>query len=123
LIGIESIGETVAGELVAFFAEAHNQAALDALLAVVTPEDAAPLTSLDSPLVGKTIVFTGTLTRLSRPEAKARAQALGAKVAGSVSAKTDLVVAGEAAGSKLKAAEALGVAIIDEEGFLQMVGG
>jgi DNA ligase (NAD+) len=123
LIGIESIGETVAGELLAFFAEAHNQTAVADLLAHVTPEGAVKIEAVDSPLSGKTVVFTGTLTKLSRSEAKARAQALGAKVAGSVSAKTDLVVAGEVAGSKLKTAEALGVAVIDEDAFLVMIGG
>lgn len=123
LTGIETIGDAVAGELVAFFAEPHNQTAVDDLLRYVTPEAAHKVEATDSPLAGKTVVFTGTMTRLSRSEAKARAQELGAKVAGSVSAKTDLVVAGEAAGSKLKAAEALGIAVIDEDGFIALIGG
>ncbi len=121
LTAIESIGDTVAGELTAFFAEPHNRTAVDDLLTYVTPTTAEKIAAVDSPLAGKTVVFTGTLTRLSRSEAKARAQALGAKVAGSVSAKTDLVVAGEASGSKLKAAEALGVTVVDEDGFLALL--
>jgi DNA ligase (NAD+) len=77
----------------------------------------------DSPVAGKTVVFTGTLTRMTRAEAKARAEALGAKVAGSVSARTDYVIAGEAAGSKLKQAAALGVTVLSEDDWLAMIGG
>lgn len=72
---------------------------------------------------GKTLVFTGTLTKMTRPEAKARAEALGAKVAGSVSKKTDLVIAGPGAGSKLAEAQKHGVEVIDEDGWLKMIGG
>ncbi|NIP75235.1 MAG: NAD-dependent DNA ligase LigA, partial [Xanthomonadales bacterium] len=86
---------------IAFFADEHNQAALDRLLAHVTPQDAEAPQTEGSPVAGKTVVFTGTLEKMTRAEAKARAEALGAKVSGSVSAKTDLVVAGPGAGSKL----------------------
>ena len=123
LIAIEQIGDAVARDLTDFFAEAHNTAALDALRAELDRvEDAAAPASTNSPLAGKTVVFTGTLERLTRPEAKARAEALGAKVAGSVSRKTDLVVAGPGAGTKAKEAEALGVPIISEQAFLEMIG-
>jgi DNA ligase (NAD+) len=77
---------------------------------------------VDSPVAGKTVVFTGTLERMTRAEAKARAEALGAKVAGSVSARTDLVIAGPGAGSKAKDAERLGVEVIDEDAWLRLIG-
>lgn len=113
LESIERMGKIIAQEVVDFFAEPHNLALLDALAAVVTVEDAAEVKA-GGALAGKTIVFTGTLTQMSRPEAKAKAEALGAKVAGSVSKKTDYVVAGAEAGSKLKDAAALGVTILSE---------
>ncbi len=116
LEGIERLGPVIAQDIVEFFAEPHNTALLDAL--PVTVEDAAaPEGGI---LAGKTIVFTGTLARMTRPEAKARAEALGAKVSGSVSRKTDYVVAGEDAGSKLKEATALGVTILGEEDWLAL---
>jgi len=120
---IDGVGSVLADAVIAFFADAHNQAALTRLLEHVTPIDAEASKTEGSPVAGKTIVFTGTLEKMSRAEAKARAEALGAKVAGSVSAKTDLVVAGPGAGSKLKKAAELGIEIIDEDGWLRLIGG
>ncbi len=124
LESIEKIGPTKAQALVDFFAEPHNRAMLQRLLydaqnnpAGVRPRDAEKAASTHA-LSGKTIVFTGTLEKMTRDEAKARALALGAKVAGSVSKKTDLVVAGPGAGSKLKEATALGVEVIDEDAWI-----
>jgi len=113
LSGIEGIGPVVAQALVDFFHEEHNRAAWDDLLAEVAPP-AYVSNVRASPVTGKTIVFTGSLETMSRDEAKAQAEALGAKTAGSVSAKTDLVVAGPGAGSKLKKAAELGIEVIDE---------
>ncbi|MEM6358293.1 MAG: BRCT domain-containing protein, partial [Pseudomonadota bacterium] len=101
----------------------HSIAALDRLNAHVRPEPEAVPVATDSPVAGKTVVFTGKLERMSRDEAKARAESLGAKVAGSVSAKTDLLVAGPGAGSKLKKAEELGVETMDEDAWLTLIGG
>ncbi len=123
LTNIEQIGESVADDVVEFFAEKHNRDILDALADELAIEDfLAPDTSA-SPIAGKTVVFTGTLEAMSRGEAKARAQSLGAKVAGSVSKKTDLVIAGPGAGSKLKEAEALGVKVVTEQEYLALIGG
>ncbi len=119
---IEGIGETVVDALVAFFGEEHNQRALDDLLAHVTVAPFERVAVSASPVTGKTVVFTGTLTRISRNEAKANAERLGAKVAGSVSKKTDYVVAGEDAGSKLAKARELGVAVLSEEEWMALVG-
>lgn len=123
LTNIEQIGESVADDVVEFFAEKHNRDILEELADELTIEDfEAPDTSA-SPIAGKTVVFTGTLEAMSRGEAKARAQSLGAKVAGSVSKKTDLVIAGPGAGSKLKEAEALGVKVVTEQEYLALIGG
>ena len=122
LVGINGIGSVVAESLVEFFAEAHNNEAVDALLAEVTPLDEEPVGDISSPVAGKTVVFTGALERMSRDEAKAMAERLGAKVAGSVSKKTDLVVAGPGAGSKLKQATELGIEVIDEDAWFERVG-
>jgi len=115
----EGVGPVAAGHLVKFFAEKHNRAALDRLLKQVTPKD-EPRVAKSSKVAGMTIVFTGTLEQMTRDEAKARAVALGAKVAGSVSKKTDLVVAGPGAGSKLAEAEKLGVKVIDEDAWVKL---
>lgn len=122
LLNIEDIGPSVAEDLIAFFAEANNRKVLDDLENLLTIEDfIAPKTS-GSPVAGKTVVFTGTLTTMTRPEAKAKAESLGAKVAGSVSAKTDYVVAGEDAGSKLKKATELGVKVLSEQDWVKLIG-
>jgi DNA ligase (NAD+) len=120
LNAIEGIGPTVAAAIVDFFAERHNLDVVDALLEQVTP---APLDSVDraSPISGKTVVFTGTLERMTRSEAKAKAERLGAKVAGSVSKSTDYVVAGPGAGSKLKDAKDLGIEILAEDEWLKLL--
>ena len=121
LQSIDGIGAVVARALVTFMAEPHNRAALDALLVEIEIEPAEAAIA-DSPIADLTVVFTGTLERMSREEAKARAESLGAKVAGSVSRKTDLVVAGPGAGSKLTKARDFGVEIIDEEEWLRRAG-
>jgi DNA ligase (NAD+) len=121
LDAIGGIGETLAQEIVEFFREPHNRAVVARLMSSV---HARPLEQVntDSPVSGKTVVFTGTLEKMTRNEAKARAESLGAKVAGSVSAKTDIVVAGPGAGSKLKQAQALGVQVLDEDSWLALLG-
>ena len=117
---VEGVGPIVAEALVDFFAEPHNRETWDDLLIVVTPQPFARQVR-ESRVTGKTVVFTGTLETMSRDEAKAQAEALGARVAGSVSAKTDLVVAGPGAGSKLKKAAELGVETTDEAGWAAIV--
>jgi DNA ligase (NAD+) len=120
LTAIDGIGPAVAEALVDFFAEEHNRTAWDDLLSEVHP---VPYVSQirESQVSGMTLVFTGSLETISRDEAKAQAEALGARVAGSVSAKTDLVIAGPGAGSKLKKAAELGVRVIDEAGWAEIV--
>jgi DNA ligase (NAD+) len=120
LDNIGGIGETVAEAIADFFAEDHNIAVVDGLLRHVAVE---PLPAMDttSPVAGKTVVFTGALERMTREEAKAMAERLGAKVSGSVSKKTDLLVAGPGAGSKLKDAERHGIEVIDEAEWFRRV--
>ena len=120
LTSIDGIGPTVAEALGDFFHEPHNREVWDDLLSEVSPPDYVSNIRV-SEWTGKTIVFTGKLETMSRDEAKAQAEALGAKAAGSVSAKTDLVVAGPGAGSKLKQATALGVRVIDEAEWAAIV--
>ncbi len=119
---IQGIGPAIAEELVEFFAEPHNLTALDALVAEVQPEDSEAAGPADSAVAGKTIVFTGTLETMTRDEAEAMAERLGAKVTKSVSKKTDLVVVGADAGSKAAKAAELGVTTLTEAEWREMAG-
>ncbi len=121
-LNIDGIGLVVVESLVEFFREAHNREMLDNLLDEVSIEPMETVGS-DTPVSGKTVVFTGSLERMTRDEAKAMAERLGAKVAGSVSRKTDIVVAGPGAGSKLAKAQEFGLQILDEAGWLDLVSG
>ncbi len=121
LVDIDGIGPKVAEVLVEFFAEPHNERAIRNLLGHVRVRDAEPMEG-GSEVSGKTVVFTGTLETVTRAEAKARAEALGAKVSGSVSARTDYVVAGTGAGSKLKKAQELGVTVLGEADWFALTG-
>jgi DNA ligase (NAD+) len=122
MLSIEGVGALVAGGVISFFKDARNRAAVDRLLKEVTPKEQAAPAQSGSAIVGKTVVFTGALELMTRDEAKAQALALGAKVSGSVSAKTDYVVAGPGAGSKLKEAERLGVRVFSEEEWRAFIG-
>lgn len=117
LVSIDGIGPAMAKDIVEFFKEEHNLTVINDLLSVISIEEFEGIANTTSEIFGKTIVFTGTLTTLTRSEAKSKALAFGAKVAGSVSTNTDYVVAGENAGSKLKKAQELGVKVITEEEF------
>ncbi|WP_375690587.1 NAD-dependent DNA ligase LigA [Pseudooceanicola sp. LIPI14-2-Ac024] len=122
LVGIEGIGATVAVSLVTTFAQAAERASIDRLAGKLDILETAGPANTDSPVAGKTVVFTGKLEKMTRDEAKARAEALGAKVSGSVSAKTDILVAGPGAGSKAKKAAELGIQTLDEDGWLALIG-
>ncbi|AJJ12198.1 DNA ligase, NAD-dependent [Yersinia rohdei] len=124
LKSVPDVGEVVAKHVLNFLNEEHNQKVIEALEQVITwPEPQRIITEeIDSPFAGKTVVLTGSLTVLSRDEAKDRLTALGAKVSGSVSKKTDLVIAGEAAGSKLIKAQELGIKVIDEAEMILLLG-
>ena len=117
LVSIDGIGPAMAKDIVEFFKEEHNLAVINDLLSVISIEEFEGIANTTSEIFGKTIVFTGTLTTLTRSEAKSKALAFGAKVVGSVSTNTDYVIAGENAGSKLKKAQELGVKVITEEEF------
>lgn len=121
LVSIDGIGANMATDIVEFFQEAHNLNIINELLRYVKVEDYIDDTISDSPLSGKTVVFTGTLEQMTRSEAKAKAQKLGAKVAGSVSAKTDYVIIGADAGSKASKAKELGIKILSETEFLELI--
>ena len=120
LMDVDGVGKVMAESLVKTL-ESERES-IGRLLKHLSVEDAAR-PSADTPIAGKTVVFTGTLEKMTRAEAKARAEAMGAKVAGSVSAKTNLVVAGPGAGSKAKKAEELKIKVVDEDGWLEMIGG
>lgn len=122
LLALEGIGTNMASDLVSFFNQPHNQTIVDNLAALLTIPEFIVETTISSPLTGKTIVFTGTLSGLSRAEAKARAERMGAKVTGSVTSKTDYVVVGEDAGSKAKAAKELGIQVLSEDEFVALMG-
>ena len=122
LTAIDGVGAVLAGSLVAAFQTEAERAAIDALVAHLSVQPVVARAPVDSPVAGLTVVFTGTLEKMTRAEAKARAEALGAKVAGSVSAKTNLLVAGPGAGSKAKDAEKHGVTVIDEDAWLTLIG-
>ena len=121
MLSIDGVGELVAAGVVDFFREKHNREAVRDLLQQVSPLRAEK-NQVQSPVAGKTVVFTGTLETMSRDEAKSQALSLGAKVSGSVSGKTDLVIAGPGAGSKLKKAQDLGVEVISENEWRALIG-
>ncbi len=123
LIGVDGIGAVMAGSLVNAFAQEAERASIDRLVAHLDIAEAKRADTSGSPVAGKTVVFTGTLEKMTRAEAKARAERLGAKVSGSVSAKTDILVAGPGAGSKAKKAAELGIETLDEEGWLTLTSG
>lgn len=121
LIAVDGVGRVMASSVITTFQNAEERAAIDRLTAhldILPPEI---MDTSDSPVAGKTVVFTGSLEKMTRAEAKARAEALGAKVSGSVSAKTDLLVAGPGAGSKAKKAAELGIDTVDEDAWLAMI--
>ena len=122
LLDIEDIGPAVAEDTVNFFAEAHNQQVIKDLQHELTIKDFERPKTKDSPVTGKTVVFTGKLIKMGREEAKAQAESLGAKVGSSVSKNTDYLVAGEDAGSKLKKAAELGVKVLSEDEWLKLAG-
>ena len=122
LLSVDGIGAVLAASVITTFHQERERASIDRLVAELQVEEAQVRAPTDSPVAGKTVVFTGTLEKMTRAEAKARAEALGAKVAGSVSAKTDLLVAGPGAGSKAKEAARLGIETIDEDAWLRLIG-
>lgn len=122
LLSIDGVGKVMARALVTAFAQTAERASIDRLVAQLDVQEARRVEAGDSPVAGKTVVFTGTLEKMTRAEAKSRAEALGAKVAGSVSAKTDILVAGPGAGSKAKKAAELGIETLDEDGWLALIG-
>ncbi|MBI2262258.1 MAG: NAD-dependent DNA ligase LigA [Caulobacterales bacterium] len=123
IAGVSGVGPVAARALALFFRETHNRAMVDALVAELDRIEDAEKPKSDTAVAGKTVVFTGALERFTRDEAKARAEALGAKVSGSVSKKTDYLVAGPGAGSKLAEAQKHGVAVLTEDEWLALIGG
>ncbi|SMR71842.1 DNA ligase (NAD+) [Aliiroseovarius halocynthiae] len=122
LVSIDGVGAVMAGSLVAAFAQERERASIDRLVTELDIQSVEAPKADGSPVAGKVVVFTGSLEKMTRAEAKARAESLGAKVSGSVSGKTDLLVAGPGAGSKAKKAADLGVETIDEDGWLELIG-
>ena len=123
LININDVGASVAQDVLDFFAEEHNRSVIADLLKYVTVKPYVAPKVVDSPVAGKTVVFTGTLVEMGRQEAKVKAESLGAKVAGTVSKNTDFVIAGADAGSKLKKAAELGVTVLSEQDWLKLIRG
>jgi DNA ligase (NAD+) len=121
LLAIDGVGSVMAGSIVTAFHQDAERASIDRLAALLTIRDAKQPAN-DSPVTGKVVVFSGTLEKMSRAEAKAKAESLGAKVSGSVSAKTDILVAGPGAGSKAKKAAELEILTLDEDGWLDLIG-
>ncbi len=121
LLSIDGIGETIIESLIDFFNDEKNEQVIEQLLEQIEIKDYENQIVFDSPIAGKIIVFTGSLERISRAEAKEQAEKMGAKVSSSVSSKTDIVVAGEKAGSKLKKAQQLGIKILNEEEWLKLL--
>ena len=121
LLAIDGMGAVMAGSLVGAFAQEAEHASIMRLVAELDVQEAVRADTSGSPVAGKTVVFTGTLEKMTRAEAKARAERLGAKVSGSVSAKTDLLIAGPGAGSKAKKAADLGIEVLDEDGWLALI--
>ena len=111
----------MAKDIVEFFAEEHNLKTINGLLQEISVEDFVDETDYSSPIAGKTVVFTGTLEKMTRSEAKAKALSLGAKVSGSVSKNTDYVIIGADAGSKVSKARELNINILTEEEFLELI--
>lgn len=122
LIGVDGVGAVMAGSLVSTFAQDRERASIDRLIAQLDVQPVKRADTSGSPVAGKTVVFTGTLEKMTRAEAKDRAERLGAKVSGSVSAKTDILVAGPGAGSKAKKAAELGIKTMDEDAWLHLIG-
>ncbi len=121
LISVDGVGAVMAGSLVSAFAQDAERASIERLVSALNIAPVAQIDAQGSPVAGKTVVFTGTLERMTRAEAKARAEQLGAKVSGSVSAKTDILVAGPGAGSKSKKAADLGIETLDEDAWLNLI--
>ena len=123
LVDVDGIGAVMAGSAVKLFQDPAGLVEVQKLVAQLDVIPAAQMDTSSSPVVGKTVVFTGTLAKMTRAEAKAGAETLGAKVMGSVSAKTDILVAGTGAGAKAKKAAELGVNTLDEDGWISLIGG